>query len=156
MTLPWWAVPGLVLTVCAGVAGGILAAYRHDLTKRDFLLGVVALLVPFGWVLLVLRLRPVRAVARRLGWAAAVLGLLALWTVPALGAEMVASREVEVTGEDVAGLLARPVAEMERELADRGCTRFARAYWSGAAPLRTLRLEVRCKDGQDNERLSLR
>lgn len=91
-----------------------------------------------------------------LGWAAAVLGLLALWTVPAFGAEMIVSREIEIAGEDVAGLLARPVAEMERELADRGCVRFARAYWSDAAPLRTLRLEVRCKDGQDNERLSLR
>lgn len=66
MTLPWWAVPGLVLTVCAGVAGGILAAYRHDLTKRDFLLGVVALLVPFGWVVLLVKSRPVRTVARRL------------------------------------------------------------------------------------------
>ncbi len=66
MTLPWWTVPGLVLAVCAGVTAGILAAYRNDLTKRDLLLGAVALLVPFGWAVLLLKSRPVRTVACRL------------------------------------------------------------------------------------------
>lgn len=65
MTIPWWAAPGFVLTVCVGVAAAVLAAHRKELTRRDLLLGAVAALVPFGWVVLLLRLDAVRALVRR-------------------------------------------------------------------------------------------
>ena len=87
---------------------------------------------------------------------AGVLAVLTLGTAPALGADMVVSREVEISGDDVAGLLAGPVADMEWELAGQGCHAFARAYWSETTPLRALRVEVRCKEGEDHERISLR
>jgi len=86
---------------------------------------------------------------------AGVLSALALCCTPALGAEMVASRDIEVAGDDVAAQLARPVADMERELARRGCLMFSRAYWSDRSPLRTLHVEVPCKE-VDDERVSLR
>jgi hypothetical protein len=85
-----------------------------------------------------------------------VLVALALWWVPALGAEMSVSRDVDVAGDDVVGQLTRPVADMEDELAQRGCVAFSRAYWSDTSPLRTIHIEVRCKEGSDHERLSLR
>ncbi len=85
-----------------------------------------------------------------------VLWALALWCAPALGAELAVLRDVEVFGDDVAGQLARPVAEMEEELIRRGCHTFSRAYWSDTTPLRTLHVEVRCKEGDEDGRLSLR
>ncbi len=84
------------------------------------------------------------------------LSALALWCAPALGDEMTVSREVEIRGDDVVGQLARPVAEMEEELIRRGCHALSRAYWSDTTPLRTLHVEVRCKEGDDDGRLSLR
>ncbi len=90
------------------------------------------------------------------GGVALVLSMLALCCVPALGAELTVSRDVEVAGDDVAGQIARPVADMEQELARQGCRAFSRAYWSDTIPLRTLHVEVRCKEGDDDGRLSLR
>ena len=92
----------------------------------------------------------------RLVRAFAVLVPLTLWTAPALGADMVVSREIEISGDDVTGLLARPVAEMEEELARQGCHQFSRSYWSDTTPLRAIRVEVRCKEGEDHGLLSLR
>ena len=87
---------------------------------------------------------------------AGVLSALALWSAPTAGAEITVSRDVQIFGDDVLGQLARPVADMEAELAQRGCRAFSRAYWSDATPFRTLHIEVRCKEGDDDERLSLR
>lgn len=84
------------------------------------------------------------------------LSALALWCVPALGDEMTVSREVEILGDDVVGRLARLVAEMEEELTRQGCHALSRAYWSDTTPLRTLHVEVRCKEGADDGRFSLR
>jgi hypothetical protein len=81
---------------------------------------------------------------------------LVLWSAPALGAEITVSRDLEIFGDDVVGQLARPVADMEAELAQQGCRAFSRAYWSDTTPFRTLHVEVRCKEGDDGERLSLR
>ena len=90
------------------------------------------------------------------GTVAGALLALGLFKAPALGAEMAVSRDVEIYGNDVAGQVALPVADMEAELARRGCRAFARAYWSDTTPLRTLHIEVRCKEGNDDERVSLR
>lgn len=68
---------------------------------------------------------------------------IALWGVPAHAAEVTVGRDVVVSGEDLPGQLAQPVAEMERQLSELGCSRFSRAYWSGDTPAR-LRIEVRC------------
>ena len=88
-----------------------------------------------------------------------VIGILmtqVLLTAPALGAELAVSQDVAVYGDDVAGQLALPVADMEAELGRRGCHAFSRAYWSDTTPLRTLHVEIRCKEGNDDERVSLR
>jgi len=90
------------------------------------------------------------------GSVTSVLVALALWWAPALGAEMAVSREVDVAGDDLAGQLQQPVADMEDELAQRGCVAFSRAYWSDSTPLRTIHVEVRCKEGNEDGRLSLR
>jgi len=90
------------------------------------------------------------------GGAAGALLAQALLTAPALGAELAVSRDVEIYGDDVTGQLASPVADMEAELAQRGCRAFSRAYWSDTTPFRTLHVEVRCKEGDEEERLSLR
>ena len=87
---------------------------------------------------------------------AGVLSALALWSAPTLGAEITVSRDLEIFGDDVVGQLARPVADMEAELAQQGCRAFSRAYWSDTTPFRTLHVEVRCKEGDEEERLSLR
>jgi len=79
-----------------------------------------------------------------------------LLTAPAPGAELAVSQDVEVYGDDVAGQLALPAADMEAELGRRGCHVFSRAYWSDTTPLRTVHVEVRCKEGNDDERVSLR
>jgi hypothetical protein len=68
---------------------------------------------------------------------------IALWAVPGYTAEVTSGRDVVVSGEDLPGQLAQPVAEMERQLSELGCSRFSRAYWSGDTPAR-LRIEVRC------------
>ena len=90
------------------------------------------------------------------GGAAGALLAQALLTAPALGAELAVSQDVEVYGDDVAGQLALPAADMEAELGRRGCHVFSRAYWSDTTPLRTVHVEVRCKEGNDDERVSLR
>jgi len=90
------------------------------------------------------------------GSVASVLVALALWWAPALAAEMAVSRDVEVVGDDVAEQLQRPIADMEYELAQRGCVAFTRTYWSDTTPLRTIHVEVRCKEGDEHGRLSLR
>jgi hypothetical protein len=90
------------------------------------------------------------------GSVASVLVAFALWYAEALGADMAVSRDVEVAGDDVAGQLQRPVADMEHELAQQGCVAFSRAYWSDTTPLRTIHVEVRCKEGNEHGRLSLR
>jgi len=90
------------------------------------------------------------------GSVASVLVALALWWAPALAAEMAVSRDVEVAGDDVAEQLQRPVADMEYELAQRGCVAFTRTYWSDTTPLRTIHVDVRCKEGDEHGRLSLR
>lgn len=93
---------------------------------------------------------------RAQGGVGSVLVALALGWAEAQGAEMIVSRDVEVAGDDVAGQLQRPVADMEHELAQRGCVAFSRAYWSDTTPLRTIHVEVRCKEGHEHGRLSLR
>jgi hypothetical protein len=85
-----------------------------------------------------------------------VLTALTLRCAPAVGAEVAVSRDVEIHGDDVAGQLVLPVSDMEGELARQGCRVFSRAYWSDTTPLRTLHVEVRCKEGGNDERLSLR
>ncbi len=90
------------------------------------------------------------------GGVSGALVMLALWSAPTLGAEITVSRDVEIFGDDVVGQVARPVADMEAELAQQGCRVFSRAYWSDTIPFRTLHVEVRCKEGDDDERLSLR
>jgi hypothetical protein len=90
------------------------------------------------------------------GGVTGVLLALVLPFAPALGAELTVSRDVEISGDDVTGQLTPPVADMEAELARRGCHAFTRAYWSDTAPLRTLHVEVRCKEGDEDGRLSLR
>jgi hypothetical protein len=90
------------------------------------------------------------------GGAAGALLAQALLTTPALGAELAVSRDVEIYGDDVIGQLAPPVADMEAELARRGCRVMSRAYWTDTTPLRTLHVEVRCKEGNDDDRVSLR
>ncbi|OLC17178.1 MAG: hypothetical protein AUH77_05290 [Candidatus Rokubacteria bacterium 13_1_40CM_4_69_39] len=90
------------------------------------------------------------------GGAAGALLAQALLTAPALGAELAVSRDVEIYGDDVTGQLAPPVADMEAELARRGCRAMSRAYWTDTTPLRTLHVEVRCKEGNDDDRVSLR
>ena len=92
----------------------------------------------------------------RLVRAIGMLVLLTFWAAPALGADTVVSREIEISGDDVTGLLAQPVAEMEEELARQGCRQFSRSYWSDTTPLRAIRVEVRCKEGEDHGLLSLR
>ena len=90
------------------------------------------------------------------GRMAGVLTAPALWCALAGGAEVGVSRDVEIHGDDVAGQLVLPVSDMEGELARQGCRVFSRAYWSDTARLRTPHVEVRCKEGGDDERLSLR
>jgi len=91
------------------------------------------------------------------GGAVGVLLAQALLSAPALGAELAVSRDVEIYGDDVTGQLAPPVADMEAELARRGCRAMSRAYWTDTTPLRTLHVEVRCREeGNDDERVSLR
>src|SRR3989442_1355819 len=79
-----------------------------------------------------------------------------LFAATALVAELAVSRDVEIYGDDVTGQLAPPVADMEAELARRGCRAMSRAYWTDTTPLRTLHVEVRCKEGNDDDRVSLR
>lgn len=71
------------------------------------------------------------------------LAFLAVGAVQGFGAEVAIWREVPVHGEDLAGQLARPVAEMKQQLANEGCDQVSLAYWSLGVPLR-LRVEVRC------------
>ena len=93
--------------------------------------------------------------AKAHGRVAGVLTALALWCAPGVGAEVAVSRDVEIHGDDVAGQLGLPVSDMEAELARQGCRVFSRAYWSDTTPLRTLHVEVRCKESDGDERLSL-
>lgn len=94
--------------------------------------------------------------AKACGRVTGILSALALWCTPALGAEIAVSRDVEIFGADVAGQLARPVAEMEEELTRRGCHAFSRTYWSDTTPLRVLHVEVRCKERDEDGRLAFR
>src|SRR3989441_7387292 len=86
------------------------------------------------------------------GGAAGVLLAQALLTAPALGAELAVSRDVEIYGDDVAGQLAPPVADMEAELARRGCPAMSRAHWTHTTPPPPPHPPGRCKEGQDRGR----
>ena len=77
--------------------------------------------------------------------AGTLLTFLALWPGQGVGGEMAIWREVAVHGQDLAGQLAQPVAEMKQQLKSLGCTQFSLAYWSEDMPTR-LRVEVRCRN----------
>src|SRR5256885_8313938 len=85
------------------------------------------------------------------GGAAGALLAQALLTAPALGAELAVSRDVEIYGDDVTGQLAPPVADMEAELARRGCHAVALPYLALNTPLRTLHPPGRFKGGKDDD-----
>ncbi|MBI4560915.1 MAG: hypothetical protein HY724_02635 [Candidatus Rokubacteria bacterium] len=74
----------------------------------------------------------------------ALLALLALWAGQGVGDEVAIWREVAVHGQDLAGQLAQPVAEMKQELTSLGCNQFSLAYWWGDLPTQ-LRVEMRCR-----------
>jgi hypothetical protein len=76
--------------------------------------------------------------------------LLALLPGPTWGAELRLSREIPARGDDIAARLDGTVAELKRELAALGCRRITAAYWSDTVPLTRLRVEVRCRDGEDD------
>ena len=59
-------------------------------------------------------------------------------------------------GAFTAGQLGLPIVDTEAELGRQGCRAFSRAYWTDTTPLRTLHVEVRCKEGKDDERVGLR
>ena len=74
-----------------------------------------------------------------------LLAFLALWPGQGVGGEAVIWREVAVHGQDLAGQLSQPVAEMKQQLMNLGCDQFSLAYWSEDMPT-LLRVEVRCRN----------
>jgi hypothetical protein len=68
--LPWWVFGAFVVAACAGVGLGVAAAGKHATcldrygAMRPLLLAAVVLLVPFGWLILLPRLIPLRVTAR--------------------------------------------------------------------------------------------
>lgn len=85
-----------------------------------------------------------RVVPFRLG-VGTLLAFLSLWAGQGVGGETAIWREVAVHGQDLAGQLAQPVAEMKQQLKSLGCNQFSLAYWTVDIPTR-LRVEVRCRD----------
>lgn len=83
-----------------------------------------------------------------------LLAFLALWAVQGVGGEVAIWREIAVHGQDLAGQLAQPVAEMKHQLTSLGCNQFSIAYWSVDLPTR-LRVEVRCRGWMRDVRLDL-
>ena len=83
-----------------------------------------------------------RVVPFRLG-VGILLAFLSLWAGQGVGGETAIWREVAVHGQDLAGQLAQPVAEMKQELTSLGCNQFSLAYWTVDMPTR-LHVEVRC------------
>lgn len=86
-------------------------------------------------------------------WVRTLLLLVTLASLirPAWGEDMLISREVSARGDDVTTRLDSAVTEMKRQLATQGCDRIAVAYWSESIPLKHLRVEVRCRDGEKDD-----
>jgi len=76
--------------------------------------------------------------------------LVALLAGSAWGAEMRLTRQVSARGDDVTTRLDSTVAEMKGELQFLGCRRVAVAYWSESVPLERLRVEVWCRDAEQD------
>lgn len=60
------------------------------------------------------------------------------------------AREISARGDDITARLDNAVADMKRELKVQGCGRVAVAYWSESVPLKRLRVEVRCRDEEED------
>lgn len=80
--------------------------------------------------------------------------VLTLGAGPAWSADVSLSREISAHGDDLTTRLDSAVADMKRELQSQGCGRIVVAYWSESVPLKRLRVEVRCRDGEKDEALA--